>query len=133
NGFMPKKAWPELMQELMRILRPGGFVILTEGEWNITNSPACEKIGVMLTRVGTVTGRSFSPDGRHIGITPVLGRFLRDAGYIDIQKKAHVLEFSAGTEDYESTFQDLMVGLKLLQPYLVKTKMTTDEEYEELY
>ena len=133
NAFMLKTSWPLLMKEILRILRPGGTLLLTECEWSITNSLVFEKMGEMLTRVGTLTGRSFSPDGRHIGITPMLGRFLRDAGFVAMQKKAHVLEFSAGTEDYGDTYQDLMAGLKLLEPYLVLAKMTTAEEFDELY
>jgi ubiquinone/menaquinone biosynthesis C-methylase UbiE len=133
NAFMLKTSWPLLMKEILRILRPGGTLLLTEGEWSITNSLVFEKMGEMLTRVGTLTGRSFSPDGRHLGITPMLGRFLREAGFVDMQKKAHVLEFSAGTEDYGDTYQDLMAGLKLLEPYLVLAKMTTAEEFDELY
>jgi len=133
NAFMLKTSWPLLMKEILRILRPGGTLLLTECEWSITNSLVFEKMGEMLTRVGTLTGRSFSPDGRHIGITPMLGRFLREAGFVDMQKKAHVLEFSAGTEDYGDTYQDLMAGLKLLEPYLVLAKMTTAEEFDELY
>jgi ubiquinone/menaquinone biosynthesis C-methylase UbiE len=133
NAFMLKTSWPLLMKEILRILRPGGTLLLTECEWSITNSLVFEKMGEMLTRVGTLTGRSFSPDGRHLGITPMLGRFLREAGFVDMQKKAHVLEFSAGTEDYGDTYQDLMAGLKLLEPFLVMMKMTTPEEFDELY
>ena len=133
QAFMMKTSWAPLTKEIMRILRPGGRVLLTDGEWSISNSPAFEKMGAMLTRVGTLTGRSFSPDGRHIGITPMLGRFLRDAGFVDIQRKAHVLDFSAGAEDYGNTYQDLMAGLKLLEPFLVLAKVTTEEEFEELY
>jgi len=133
QAFMMKTSWAPLMKEIMRILRPGGRLLLTDGEWSISNSPAFEKMGAMLTHVGTLTGRSFSPDGRHIGITPMLGRFLRDAGFVDIQRKAHVLDFSAGAEDYGNTYQDLMAGLKLLEPFLVLAKVTTEEEFEELY
>jgi ubiquinone/menaquinone biosynthesis C-methylase UbiE len=133
QAFMMKTSWAPVMKEIMRILRPGGTLLLTEGEWSISNSPAFEKMGAMLTLVGTMTGRSFSPDGRHIGITPMLGRFLRDAGFVNIQKKAHALDFSAGAEDYGDTYQDLMAGLKLLEPYLVRAKMTTEEEFDELY
>lgn len=133
QAFMMKTSWAPLMKEIMRILRPGGRLLLTDGEWSISNSPAFEKMGAMLTNVGTLTGRSFSPDGRHIGITPMLGRFLRDAGFVDIQRKAHVLDFSAGVEDYGDTYQDLLAGLKLLEPFLVQAKVTTEEEFEELY
>ncbi|HCJ33154.1 MAG TPA: class I SAM-dependent methyltransferase, partial [Ktedonobacter sp.] len=65
NAFMLKTSWPLLMKEILRILRPGGTLLLTECEWSITNSLVFEKMGEMLTRVGTLTGRSFSPDGRH--------------------------------------------------------------------
>jgi len=133
QAFMMKTSWAPLTKEIMRILRPGGRVLLTDGEWSISNSPAFEKMGAMLTNVGTITGRSFSPDGRHICITPMLGRFLRDAGFVDIQRKAHALDFSAGVEDYGDTYQDLLAGLKLLEPFLVHAKVTTEEEFEELY
>jgi len=133
QAFMMKTSWAPLMKEIMRILRPGGRLLLTDGEWSISNSPAFEKMGAMLTNVGTITGRSFSPDGRHICITPMLGRFLRDAGFVDIQRKAHALDFSAGVEDYGDTYQDLLAGLKLLEPFLVHAKVTTEEEFEELY
>jgi len=59
QAFMMKTSWAPLMKEIMRILRPGGRVLLTDGEWSISNSPAFEKMGAMLTRVGTLTGRSF--------------------------------------------------------------------------
>ena len=133
NPFMLKESWPALMKEVLRILRPGGTLLLTDAEWSISNSPAFEKLGEMLTRAAVVSGRSFSPDGRHVGITPMLGRFLRDAGFVDIQKKAHVNEFSAGTEEYGDTYQDLLIAFQLLEPFLVLTKMTTPEDYQALY
>lgn len=133
NPFMPKESWPALMKEVLRILRPGGTLLLTDTEWSISNSPAFEKLGEMLTRAAFVSGRSFSPNGRHVGITPMLGRFLRDAGFVDIQKKAHVNEFSVGTEEYGDTYQDLLIAFQLLEPFLVMTKVTTPEDYQALY
>src|SRR6266700_7789109 len=133
QAFMMKTSWAPLMKEIMRILRPGGRVLLTDGEWSISNSPAFEKMGAMLTHVGTVTGRSFSPDGRHVGVTPMLGRFLRDAGYQHIQQKAHVLDCSMGMEPYGSFYQDFMIGLKLLQPFMIKMGVTSEEEFEDQY
>ena len=133
NPFMLKESWPALMKEVLRILRPGGTLLLTDTEWSISNSPAFEKLGEILTRAAVVSGRSFSPDGRHVGITPMLGRFLRDAGFVDIQKKAYVDEFSAGTQEYGDTYQDLLIAFQLLEPFLVLTKMTTPEDYQVLY
>jgi ubiquinone/menaquinone biosynthesis C-methylase UbiE len=76
-AFMPPAAWPQLMDECVRITRPGGIIRLTETEWNLTNSLAYETLHAMTTRALKKAGKSFSPDGRNVGITPMLGQFLQ--------------------------------------------------------
>ncbi len=131
--FMPSAAWPALMQECQRILRPGGVIRLTEAEAAITNSPAFEKIIELGTGALKLAGQSFSPDGRHIGITPILGRFLRDAGYTHIQRVAYAIDSSAGTEANKEFCQDYMVAFKLVQPFLIKMGVMTQGEIDRLY
>jgi ubiquinone/menaquinone biosynthesis C-methylase UbiE len=132
-AFLGPAQWPKLMQECQRITRPGGVIRLTESEWAITNSPAHEQLYGMFYRAMKLAGQSFSPDGRHVGITPFLGRFLCDTGYQDIQKAAYVLDSSIGTEDHLSQYQNTRVFLKLLQPFLIKMGVTTQEEVDRLY
>jgi precorrin-6B methylase 2 len=132
-AFMPKAAWPKLIQEGIRIIHPGGVIRLTECEMCITNSLAFETLNGMSTSALQLAGQSFSPDGRHLGITPMLGRFLRDGGCINIQKKAHVIDFSAGTDAHSTQYQNTMVFFKLLQPFLIKMGIATQEKVEELY
>ena len=132
-GFMPPTAWPGFLQECKRILRPGGIIRLSEAEWPITNGLASEKLAGMVLQALHSAGKSFSPDGRHVGITPMLSRLLRDAGYHDVQKMASVNDFSAGMEAHAITYQDLMAAYKLLQPFLIKMDVTTQVEVDELY
>ena len=132
-AFMSPTAWPELLQECARITRPGGVFLITETEGLLTNSLATEKLSAMATEAMKRTGQSLSPDGRHIGITPMLGKFLRDIGYTDIHHKAHVLDCSAGTEAYHDVFHDCMVGYKQMQPFLIKTGVTVRDEVEGIY
>jgi ubiquinone/menaquinone biosynthesis C-methylase UbiE len=132
-GFMPPAAWPALLQESIRITRPRGIIRLTECESDITNSPATQRLTGMVTRALQLAGRSFSPDGRHFGIVPMLGRFLREAGCRSIQHLAYALDWSAGTEAHESTRFNLQFLLKLLEPFLVKMQVTPAEEFEPLY
>lgn len=132
-GFMPKAAWPNLMQECMRILRPGGILRLTECESPLASTLASETLCGMPARALHAAGQSFSPDGRNIGIVPMLGRFLRDAGYQNIQQKAHILDCSTGMEGHDSFYQNFLAGVKLLQPFMVKRGVITDEELENLY
>lgn len=133
SGFMPKTLWPQMLQECMRILRPGRIVRVTEPEYPISNSPALEKLGGMVTHAVQLAGQSFSPDGRHAGITPMLGRLLRNAGFVDVQKKAYVLDCSAGMEAHESQYQNTMVFLKLIEPFLIKMNVATAAEVNVLY
>jgi ubiquinone/menaquinone biosynthesis C-methylase UbiE len=133
-GFMPRTAWPGLIQECMRITRPGGIIHLTEFDtYGTTNISAVEKMNEIGLRAFKLAGRSFSPDGRSLGITPMLGRFLRDAGCINIQKKAHAFDFSMGTEAYEAMYDNTQVIFKLSHPFLVKMKVATQEELDMLY
>lgn len=133
GGFMPKAAWAQLLQECMRITRPGGLIRLTEWESPITNSAALEKLNAMGTRAMQLAERTFAPDGRHLGVTTVLGRFLRNTGCTNVQSMAHVIDFSAGTEAYSGMYQDIMVVSKLIQPFLIKLGVTTQEEIDKLY
>ena len=133
-GFMPTTAWPGLIQECMRVTRPGGIIRLTEFDtYGTTNSPAVEKINEVGLRAFKLAGRSFSPDGRSLGITPMLRRFLRDAGCINIQGKAHAFDFSMGTEAHEAMYNNSQVVFKLSQPFMVKMKVATQEELNMLY
>jgi SAM-dependent methyltransferase len=135
-GFFPKAIWPPLLQECRRITRPGGIIRLTEiemGICGITNSPALERLNALGTQALYQSGHGFSPDGRHMGTTPLLARLLRDAGYQNIQQRAHVMDYSAGTEAYEGIYQNNMVAFKLIQPFLLQAGVTTQEEVDQLY
>lgn len=135
-GFMPRITWPVFIQECLRITRPGGVIRLTECEFGmsgITNSPSCEKLFGLGTQAMKSAGLSFSPDGQNVGMTPMLGRLLRDAGCQNIRSRAHALDYSAGTEAHINWHQNLRTFLKLLQPFLIKMGVTTQEEVDVLY
>lgn len=133
SGFMGKDDWPKLMRECLRVLRPGGLLRLTEWEGSITNSPAMEKLNGMINRAGFVTQRTFSPDGRHIGITPMLRRFLTNAGFVGIRHHAFAIDFSADSDTHEGYAQNTISGYEILRPFLTRLTPISDEEYKLLY
>jgi len=133
-GFMLPASWPVLLQECMRITRPGGIIRLTEtDDFGTSNSPALEKMTRMALRAGQLAGRTFNPEGRNAAVTPMLGRFLRKAGCKNIKKRAHVIDYSSGEEAHDGVYRDLMVALQLLQPFLTKIGFISKEELEQLY
>src|SRR5579864_1015584 len=73
-----QSAWPQLMQELFRITRPGGFIRLTEVEDDsVTTSPAFERMMVIFLQACHLGTMTFSPTGRSTGPPPKLPYFLR--------------------------------------------------------
>ncbi len=133
-SFMPKTAWAELTQECKRILRPGGILRLTEADsFGITNAPAYEKLNSLMVEAMYKAGQTFLPARDTFGVVPMLGAFLRQAGYVNIQQKAHVVDFSFDTKAHDGWYQNFTISFQLLQPFLVKMKVTTAEDVASLY
>ncbi len=132
-AVLTPRTWPIMLHEAFRICRYGGIMRLTEAEMPITNSPAFEETTQMALNAFSMTGRNFGPTARNFGITPMLSRLLKGAGFSNIRYKAYGVDTSAGTEGYESFYQDFMVVFQLGKPFFVKLGLTTDEQYEKLY
>ena len=132
-AVVPPDKWPALLQECLRITRPGGTIRLTEWELPLTNSPAYEKIGRLFAMAMHRVGRSFSPDGYHIGLIPMLGPFLRNIGCEDVQSKAHVFDFSFGTPNYEDGHQNVKVAYSQAKPMVTGLGLISPDEYDTVY
>ncbi|HLG62616.1 MAG TPA: methyltransferase domain-containing protein [Ktedonosporobacter sp.] len=134
SSSMPTSAWPALLQDCMRILRPGGVLYLLEAETPITNSGICERVGALLARVKhQADGYTLINDESPVAITPLLGPFLRQAGYRNIQHKAYAIDYAKGAEAYEGCYDNFTVELQLLKPFLLEAEVLTEEEFDKLY
>src|SRR5262249_15822776 len=78
-------------------------------------------------------GQIFLPGRDIFGVMPMLGTFLRQAGYVHIRQKAHIVDFSFGTEAHDGWYQNFTISFQLLHPFLVKMGVTTIEEVTALY
>jgi hypothetical protein len=99
------------------------------------NSVALSWFNRILVRAFCRTGRSFceDEDGYQVGVTTMLPGFLKEAGFQAIREQPHLLNFSANTEARHRMLKNLQVGFKLVQPFLLKTGVTTEEEVERYY
>nr|BBH92354.1 hypothetical protein KTA_05530 [Thermogemmatispora argillosa] len=132
-GFMRAEAWPKLLAECRRLLKPGGVIRLTEMEPTLTTSPAFERFSALGSLAMQRAGQSFSPDARHFGITAVLPRLVRRAGFVDIHLHPVTIEWSADTPYHYPFFKDYLVFLDLIQPFMVRMGVASREELRRLY
>lgn len=133
TGFLAAQQWPALLRECYRLLRPGGILRLTEAEWRFTNSAALDKLSGFSALGLFRIGHSFSPHGRTMGTSPMLGFLIQQAGCQNVEYKANVVNYSTGTEFHESNVQNHLVVCKLLQPFLAKMQIATMEELQHLH
>jgi ubiquinone/menaquinone biosynthesis C-methylase UbiE len=132
-AVVPPDQWPSLLQECFRITRPGGTIRLTEWEIPLTTSSAYEQLSRLFATSMYRIGRSFSPDGYHIGIFPMLPRFLRTLGCEDVQSKAHIFDFSFGTSNYDDAYQNAKLIYIQAKPMMTQSGLISEEDYNMLY
>jgi SAM-dependent methyltransferase len=132
-GFLPPNAWLPLVQEYVRISRPGGLIRLTETELSVSNSPALEQEHSWFFRSLWQAGQSFSPNGEHLTITAQLAPLLRRAGYRHVQVRAYALDWSQGAEAHTAMCRDVMIWFKLMEPFYLSLQIATQEELDRTY
>ena len=132
-GFVPLTQWVPYLSECKRVLRPGGLLRLTEGEYGFTNKPALERFMALLNEAQHKAGRSFSPTGHNAGMITMLRPLLKQIGMQNIQSKSHVIDYSFDMEAHEEGLEDIKFALELTQPLLIGTKVITSEAYAEMH
>ncbi|QBD75143.1 class I SAM-dependent methyltransferase [Ktedonosporobacter rubrisoli] len=119
--FLSPANWPSLLVECWRILRPGGHMLSLEGEGtSVTNSAAFTQLILLGQQALRIAGLSFTGAGEHMGITAMQARLFTQAGFIDLQQEAFILNWSAGTEAHQEMVQDWEVVFHLAEPFLIR-------------
>jgi ubiquinone/menaquinone biosynthesis C-methylase UbiE len=161
--------YPALAQTCTALCRPGGIVCWTEAELPITTSPAFERLTSLVCEALQKVGQSFIPERmwewaehfaarsgmtvierssykRHsLGITPMLGRWLRDAGCgaqpemptyglwrLDdrvIHETAYAIEMSAGQPAHQGFVRQAMRFAHQVKPFLLRTGVIEEREH----
>lgn len=127
-----KRLWPIVVAEYGRVVRPGGWVVLTEADKAFTtNSEAIETYFELvlqaMLRADFYVGRSGA------GIIQHLPTFLEAAGLVDVHSEAYCLDASYGTPAYGALVSNLNMALPLSQTFLLKMGLSTKEDLDALF
>jgi len=133
TGLLEAAAWPNALQEFVRVTRPGGVIRLTENDLPISNTVAFAQLGGLISDALYETKRSFSSNGQLLSVTPALKRLLQDAGSQEVQQAVQFINFSAGKPAHADLCQKLSETYRLVQPFLIRTGVTTAEAVEQTY
>jgi len=129
-----QEQWPVFIAECTRLLRPGGVLRLTElMDGGATNSPAKEQLHGFFCQALQQVRHGFSVNGRNIGVTIILPRMLRKAGYEHVQHFMHAQEVSADTENYAMFYRNSEITYQLAKPLFINTGATNEEDFDQIY
>src|SRR5262249_43012676 len=117
STWLPSVQYPQVIGEMVRVTKPGGFLELVDFE--VPTTPSTATTALMQAAVGLLKAR-----GLHNGGGAFLAGYLRQAGAIRVQERRTV----AGVGRYAAREQRLMVAdllsaLQNMGPILVKTGM----------
>ncbi|GHP00876.1 hypothetical protein KSF_109230 [Reticulibacter mediterranei] len=133
SHVLPKDAWSQLLQACYRMVRPGGWVRLTEFEAGSSNAPAHEELWSLWIQAMNRSGHGFSSGVRHVGILCELEPLLFSTGFSDTRSHSHVINYSYGAPLHNEWKDNLLLLLNCAQPLLVKTGVSTPEHLAQLY
>jgi ubiquinone/menaquinone biosynthesis C-methylase UbiE len=134
GSWLTTDLWPEVMREYHRLLKPGGRLCNIEYEnLGITSSPALTRFNALSIEAMRRAGQCFSPDSDHSGLTVMLPWLQEQAGFKRVQIEARAVRYSFGTLGYTAMVENLVIGLKLIQPFLMRQGVAVQEELDMLY
>jgi ubiquinone/menaquinone biosynthesis C-methylase UbiE len=123
--------WPRLLEEFQRVCKPGGVIRITEAEpFAASNSEALTRLCTLLLQALHQAGHLFTPEIN--GLTSHLAGTMSRYGLKNVQKRAHPLEYHAGTEAGQRFYEDEKAFFRAIIPFLRKWTRVPDD-YEEIY
>ncbi len=130
-SYLRKWDWPNVLSELQRVTQPGGVIRLTEsGLTAECNSPALIRLCQMLLQALYQAGQSFAPQGD--GVTSQLEGLLHQFGLQNVQTRAYMSEYHAGTVEGQRYYEDMKHAYSTLEPFLRKWTQVPND-YEQIY
>lgn len=130
SSFLRTMEWPKLLTEMIRVARSGGVVRVTDGEiGNKSSSAASRRFFDMLLCAMDRSGHLFTPTPA--GVNDHLTTLLTKWGCEQVQSKEYTVEYRAGTEAGEASYEDTQYLFKTARPFLAKWGCAS-KDYEEI-
>ncbi len=129
-SFLSRLEWPSVVNEFARVARKGGHIVLTESDVAGETSSASFREALRLVSEAMKLANLYSEAG--VRVTQSLEQLLANAGCREIQQTWHRLDYSLGTPAHRAICEITITGLQLAQPFLLGTKVASQEHLNAL-
>lgn len=119
------RQWPTLLKGLLRLCRPGGYVVLTEYDYPKTNSTAFKRwFSLLEEAVRVMDGTPTLPT--------CLAAIARNCRWHEVETRITTLNLSAGTEAHAFLYTHVEQLVQLVEPLLLHTKVCNKRDVTQL-
>jgi ubiquinone/menaquinone biosynthesis C-methylase UbiE len=126
------EEWPSFFKESTRVLRPGGYLRITEAETEMTNSPALERLNTLFLQ-GLQRAGQLSPDaGGPVEALTHVAALWRTQGMAEIVQHTYACDYGRGPYMPLNPERRIELLALLLKPLLVDQKIIRRVEFEDL-
>jgi ubiquinone/menaquinone biosynthesis C-methylase UbiE len=123
--------WSKLLQEYLRVTQPGGVIRVTEGSLIIQSpSPALTRLYEIALDAFYRAGHYFTLESN--GVTDELARLLHQSGFQNVQTRTHMVQYRAGTAEWQLFYVDMKRLFQSILPFFRKWSRVP-EDYEAIY
>ncbi|MEO7021884.1 MAG: methyltransferase domain-containing protein [Ktedonobacteraceae bacterium] len=132
-SFISTAMWSRILEEMLRLLKIGGWLNVVDYEHGSTSSGAFNRLAGMGMQGVRALGGSIAPASPTQGVAARLYGFLVDAGLIDVSYTVHAVDYGVNSRPGTKQFlDDLVVGMMGFKPYLLNLGLTNGETFDSL-
>ena len=132
-SFISTAMWTRILDEMIRLLRFGGWLNIVDYEHGTTSSAAFNRLAAMGMAGVRALGGSIAPASPTRGAAARLYGFLVDAGLIDVAYSVHALDYGINSNPGTRAFlNDFIVDMMNFKPFLLELNLLDEETFDNL-
>jgi SAM-dependent methyltransferase len=131
--FMSNDRWPAMIAECARVLRDGGWLVMTELELGDLSSPACLALHRAGLRAQIGLNRIMDTTGRTYGIAHRLHTMLLQAPFDEVTYDLHILDLGfKGGKAAHHILSEILHQSFLQKPLVMQNGLMSSEQFDAL-
>lgn len=132
-SFISNAMWSRILEEMIRVLKVGGWLNLVDYEHGTTSSTAFNRLAAMGMEGVRALGGGASPTSPTLGGAVRLYNYLVDAGMLDVAYKVYLVDFGINSHPNTRAFlDDFVLDMLGFKPFVLQLGLTDNETFDTL-
>jgi SAM-dependent methyltransferase len=132
-SWIKREQWVLVLARSFALLKPEGWIVVTEGEGMYTTSPALERLQEVLCDAFSLSGYGLSSSPRSLGVVARLSALLAETGFRKIWSDATVIDYSFHRQEANMEWRESFHALiSESASFLLDAGVTTAEDLAQL-